>query len=334
MPVIFGVLLGSRGMSGVFLGFRDGSSTMQTLAEKRVYGDRSGISTVLVGGESGLVVVTISGTSIGEFSMPDTEPIADVRATPLGTLLATPDGTYRWGDPTGEDGTHEQSDRIGRSDRAQQSDRVGRSDRARRFDCISRPGAVAIGLLGDGLLIGGEDGTIYRLPRERWTGEARDSTQHVVELGTVGEIRSIDGPLIAAADGVYRIDGGLTYVGLDDANDVLGRGTPIAATDDGLYVLGNGWMDAVSGRFDRVAGDGHGTVHAAGEAGLFVKTGDRWERDSLSIDGRIAAIAHGGGRLAAVTTDGQLHVADGTDRDRRHLGVSGVRAVAIVPETG
>ena len=83
-------------------------------------------------------------------------------------------------------------------------------------------------------------------------------------LAELADVRAIDGDLVAAADGVHRLDG--TPLGLEAVNDVSTAGRPLAATDAGLYYLANGWMTAVEGPFRAVARDADGeTAYAAGE---------------------------------------------------------------------
>ena len=83
-------------------------------------------------------------------------------------------------------------------------------------------------------------------------------------LAELTDVRAIDGDLVAAADGVHRLDG--TPLGLEAVNDVSTAGRPLAATDAGLYYLANGWMTAVEGPFRAVARDADDeTAHAAGE---------------------------------------------------------------------
>ena len=94
-------------------------------------------------------------------------------------------------------------------------------------------------------------------------------------LAELADVRAIDGDLVAAADGVHRLDG--TPVGLEAVSDVSTAGRPLAATDAGLYYLANGWMTAVEGAFGVVAQDADGgTAHAAGER-LYEREAERSE---------------------------------------------------------
>lgn len=324
---------------------------MQTLAEKRVYGDRSGATTAFVAAETGLVAASVSGTNVGEFSMPYRGPVRDVLATARGPVIATPDGVYR--STSADDRSIDAGDVSTTA-----GDGTGGPRSSAAFERIGAAPAVAIGLAGGHLLVGREDGTLLGVARDRWPTATDPEAR---SIGTLPEIRSIDGRLVATPAGVYRVDPGAiqtddrpgsnrvesdrgstgaeadpkpTNVGLEAVNDVFGHGMPVAATDDGLYVLGNGWMDVLEGRFDLVAGDGHGGTHTAGEPGFFEQTDDGWSERSPPIDGSIAALAHGDGRLAVVTDDGGLCVTDGDDWGHQYIGVSDVRAAAIGPAEG
>jgi hypothetical protein len=143
-----------------------------------------------------------------------------------------------------------------------------------------------------------------------------------------GDVRALDGTLVAAADGIYRLDG--TPLGLGDVRDVAAAGTPLAATGEGLYHLGNGWMRAISGAFSAVDG-GERWAHAVGDDGLYRMGEDpeAWTRLTVPVAGVVGAV--GGETTYAVTADGTLLAEDGADGWReRSLGVRGVRGLALV----
>ncbi|MFB6219706.1 MAG: hypothetical protein ABEH77_11145, partial [Halobacteriaceae archaeon] len=108
----------------------------------------------------------------------------------------------------------------------------------------------AVAVTTDPLVAAGPDGRIARREDGGW-----------VTLGTVGEARAIDGELLAAADGVYRVGDGLDRAGLDDARDVAAAG-PFAATAAGVFRLGNGWLAELDAD-ERVVAAGGGRAHAA-----------------------------------------------------------------------
>ena len=177
--------------------------------------------------------------------------------------------------------------------------------------------AVAVGVL-DGTAIGAApDGRVARLVEE-W------ETVGVVEAG----INAISTELVAADDGVHRIGDGLSYAGLSMVRDVSATGVPLAATADGLYALGNGWMDVLEGDFHAVASDGE-RAHAATGAELYERREDDWRAVSLPVDEPVVDVAYAGCPYA-VTADGTL-LAEPEDEDwRSHpLGVSGVVGLAV-----
>ena len=198
--------------------------------------------------------------------------------------------------------------------------------------------AVAVAVDDDRVVAAGEDGRVARRDAgdEEWT-----------DLGRVEEVRGIDGSLVAAADGVYRIEGDeLRHAGLTDVRDVSARGVPLAATGDGLYKLGNGWMDVLPGAFDAVSVAADGRALAAGERGVVARgraDGD-WVDSPVPVDERVVGVAHAPGVAVAVTEAGTLLLDDGEGRRpsgsrtqsddgegwrSRALGLRDVSAVAV-----
>lgn len=169
--------------------------------------------------------------------------------------------------------------------------------------------ATAIGI-ADRFVAAAPDGTVARRDDDGW-----------VECGTVDSVRAIDGDLIAAADGVYRLaDDDLDYVGLDDVRDVA-HGTPRAATATGLYRLGNGWLDELDGDFEMVA-DGPEGAHAATADRLYAFDGD-WKPVS-GIERSVVDIARG---QYAVCADGTLLSATEDEWRAHPLGAGTARAL-------
>ena len=170
-------------------------------------------------------------------------------------------------------------------------------------------------------------------------------------LAELADVRAIDGDLVAAADGVHRLDG--TPLGLEAVNDVSTDGRPLAATDAGLYYLANGWMTAVEGAFGVVAQDADGgTAHAASER-LYEREAERseasdepsgrtdhregrhasredgeWRPVELPVDEPVAGIAYG--EATYVVTEAGTFLADAGDGWRhRSLGLPDVAGVAV-----
>lgn len=180
--------------------------------------------------------------------------------------------------------------------------------------------AVAVGFDGDALLAAGPDGRVARRDDGGWT-----------TLGTVEGVRAIDGDLLGAAGGVYRVGDGPGHVGLADTRDVATGGTPLAATDDGLYYLGPGWAKASDGAFTAVASS-PGRGYAASADALYTGDGDDWRECEVPADESVVAVAHGDG-VYGVTESGTLLVDAGDGWRTRALGLSGACGLAVAPSS-
>lgn len=201
------------------------------------------------------------------------------------------------------------------------------------FEPTDHGPAVAVGVDGDATFAAAPDGTVSRLVRDADEWEA---------LGTVEEPRRMAGPLVAAADGVHRVRGGVVeYVGLDDVRDVAAGGVPLAVTGEALYTLGNGWMRDLAGDFRAVATDAASErAVAATPEELYERADDGVEWDAHPEAGVVDA-AVTSDLLVAVTDDGKLRVrATGTESEEgeadagtawrgRHIGVPDAAAVAL-----
>lgn len=146
-------------------------------------------------------------------------------------------------------------------------------------------------------------------------------------VSTPGGVRAIDGGMAAAESGIYTVEG--THVGLDDARDVSTTGTPLAATDDGLYYLANGWMRAIEGAFRCVASDGD-RAHAATGGALYERSAPgEWTPVDLPTGGPIVDVAYGDG-VYAITEGGVVLANAGDGWRHRSIGVAGVAALTVV----
>jgi len=207
------------------------------------------------------------------------------------------------------------------------------------FEPVDDDPAVAVGPTGgrdgarDGsLLVAREDGAIERVA----FADGGTAVASTARLGSVADPRAVDGALVAAADGVYRVAGGeIEDVGLDAARDVTGAGMPLAATGAGLYWLGNGWMAAREGATEAVAADGDGHATAVVEGELFVHSGagewgpETWEPTDLPVDEEPVALGCGPGVSVAVTAAGTLCVDAGGGWRHQVVGVRDVAGVAL-----
>ncbi len=296
---------------------------MQTLTEKRVFGAKSGTTNVYVASEMGLVVVTVSADQIGEFSLARRGAVNAVAVGGRQLVIGTDEGVF-----VASHG-HEAEQTI--SAETPTFEPVG-------SDPVGRVVAAGSGL--HGILVGDADGGVYHVGTDSGISHIGD----IGETGDVGEpdrISAIDGGLVAASDGVYRVsETGISHVGLADVRDVSGHGVPLAATTTGLFWLGNGWMTVENGSFETVGSDGHGHALAVGPNGLIRHGVDNdagsvadgvWEADDLGVDSPAVDVAYGGGIVAAITEDGTLCIDAGDGWRHQLLGIRGVRSLAVGP---
>jgi len=195
------------------------------------------------------------------------------------------------------------------------------------FEPLGFGPAVAVGTDREGaVLAADEDGRVARYRDDEW-----------VDLGTVGDVRAIAEGFVAATDGVWRIGGdGLADAGLDAVRDVaVADGVPLAATGEGLYRLGNGWLREREGAY-RVVAAGSGHAHAATATDLFERDGEAWTTVDLPVDEPVVGVGYGE-CVYAVTDAGTFLVeadpettADGAGGWRsRSLGLPDVAALAV-----
>jgi hypothetical protein len=286
-----------------------------TLEEKRVYAATSGRTEAFVACGVGLARIAVSDALVGEFGLVWRGEASDVAAGSGHLAVATDEDVHL---------------------------ATGAGEAEPAFEPTGFGPATAVGIgggdatgdaTGDGTEDGTEDGIgggsggvvaaggarVARLDAEGWT-----------TLSELEDVRAVDGDLLAAGTGVHRLDG--THVGLRSARDVSTVGLPYAATEHGLYYLGNGWMDARDGDFRVVASDGE-RAHAATDGTLYERGGapDDWAAVDLPVEGRVVDIAHAE-TTYAVTADGTLLAydpAEGVWRDRS-LGLADARAIAVV----
>lgn len=272
---------------------------MSSLAEKRVYSDRTGATTTYVATGAGVVSVSVADDRIGEFGIDRRCAARDVAAAPGALAVATDESVL-----------------------FASADADGYAD-------LDFGPAVAVGFDGDSLLAADEGGQIGRT---RPGGQ--DATWRT--LGTLdADARAIDGDLIATDAGVHRArTDGVAHAGLDRARDVSAPGAPLAATDDGLYRLGNGWMEERDGRFRVVAAGPEGDpgtidrAYAATRSALFAREGGEWRERSVPADAGVADVAVAR-NVYAVAADGTFLVDAGDGWRSRALGLRDVSAVAV-----
>ena len=300
-------------------------STDDTIEEKRVYSDKAGKVELFVATELGVVTVDVSGDRVGEFGLDHRCTARDIVAAGEQVAVATDEDVDL---AVGDGG----------------------------FEPTGFGPAVAIGFWDGQLVAANEDGWVARYDPDAADGdvdlaELDAADADVAEklawktLGRIETVRAIDGPLVAAADGVYRIDeDGLTYTGLDDVRDVAGLGVPLAATGESLYSLGNGWMDVLEANFRAITSDGAARAHAVATTTLYARVDDvsasdasggssdssdgGWEPVELPTPDPVVGVAYGTEAVFAVTESGTLLVDAGDGWQTQELGVRGVAGLA------
>lgn len=281
---------------------------MSSIDEKRVYDEKTGRTDAYVATAAGVARVSVSGDIVGEFSLVHRCTARDIAAggahlavaTAEDVLVGPPDDLGRTG--------FESATAVGFRDGPVAAGR-GRVARHRGTGAGTRAG------VGTGTGTEKRDGN----------GNGNRDDGEWEELGRVADVRAIDGDLLAAADGVHRLDG--THVGLSNANDVATAGAPLAATGDGLYRLGNGWMEVLDGDFRAVASDGE-RAHAATLDVLYGRRDGEWDVVDTPVDDPVVGVAYGEA-VYAVTADGTFLVDAGNGWRARSLGLSGACAIAL-----
>ncbi|MFD1565342.1 hypothetical protein ACFR99_17540 [Haloarchaeobius amylolyticus] len=284
---------------------------MHSIEEKRVYGDREGAITAYVASAMGVVRVRVAGDTVGEFGLCERCGARDVAASPNAVAVATEDDVRVL--------ALEETDRDDDAPVAA----------AEPFVETGFGPAVAVGYDDGALLAAGPNGRVAR--RAAGVDEWRPLED---DLETA--VRAIDGDLVGTDDGVYRVhDGGLEHAGLSDVRDVSAAGVPLAATADGLYKLGNGWMTVLEGTFETVATDPRSDrgelirAHAVAEDGVYEFVADEWHAID-DTDEHLVDVGYGE-TTYAVTDEGTfLAWSDGEWRTRA-LGVRDVAGLAVPP---
>ncbi|MFC5365870.1 HVO_0234 family beta-propeller protein [Salinirubrum litoreum] len=305
---------------------------MPTIEEKRVYTESAGTVELAVATDLGLVVVDVSDDFVGEFGIALREPCRDVTSVD-GALAVATDEDVLVAPPESE-----------------------------TFAPTAFGPAASVAADDGDLLALSPDGTVGRLADlhevlatgEETGGDTEDAEDGEEaslgapdhegwrELGQVDGGRRLDGNLLAAEGGVYRVGDDLVHAGLDDVRDVASAGVPRCATGAGLYRLGNGWLDDLSGDFRLVAGsvdgranavgvvdDGGSTEATAGEERLFAVDDGEWRAVESPVPEAVAAVAHGEAATYVVSESGTLAVDAGDGWRTQTLGVRGVAALTV-----
>lgn len=258
-----------------------------TLDEKRVFGARGGSTPVFVATGAGVARVAVAADRVGEFSLVHADPARDVVARDGRLAIASADALVAAGD--------------------------ARLDETGAVEETGFGPATAVGFHDGPIAAGG--GRVARRTGDGWT-----------TLAEVPDVRTVAGQTLAAAGGVFRLDG--SHVGLDGARDVTTDDEVLAATDDGLYALGNGWIPVLDGGFRAVTADGERARAVAADGTLYARDGDR-EWTDAGAPGDVVDVALGADATYAVTGDGTF-LADAGDGWRdRSLGLPETRRIAV-----
>ncbi|MXV61495.1 hypothetical protein GS429_05335 [Natronorubrum sp. JWXQ-INN-674] len=297
---------------------------MHSIEEKRVYDDREGATEAYVASSIGVVRVRVAGDTVGEFGLCDRCNARDIAATDDAVAIATDEDV-----------------RI-----------LSLEDDDPTFVDAGFGPAVAVGYGDTGLIVAGPDGDVARLVADsstatdsNATGDAGSVTGAWVSLESdaIPAVRAIDRDLIGTDAGVYRVhESGLDHAGLTDVRDVSAAGVPLAATADGLYKLGNGWMEALDGPFETVAADPHTEPGRLSRAGAVsgttiyaydaeAETWAEYDRSSAPIVGigygrTIYAVTERGTFLSATP---EAEAEDDEPWRSRTLGIGDVTGLAV-----
>ncbi|WP_256295855.1 HVO_0234 family beta-propeller protein [Haloarchaeobius salinus] len=281
-----------------------------SLDEKRVYDGDERKATLYVAAGVGCVAVDVVDERVGGFELAARGTARDVAAGDDVVAVATDEGVLVGRVGAGGEDTHVDA-----------------------FEGTGHGAAVAVSVVdGPEILAASPGGDLSRL--------AVDGDGDWTDCGSVeGEVRALSGDLCAAADGVYRLDGEPTHVGLDDARDVSATGTPRAATADGLYRLGNGWLDELAGDATVVASDGGDTgtedadeperAHAVVDDELAALSAGEWVAYPDQPEGGVVGVAYDR-TTYLVTEEGRVFAAAGDGWRSQSLGVPDVAGVAAV----
>ncbi len=284
---------------------------MPTIREKRVYDDAATPTPVFVAAEQGLVVAQLSDDAVGEFSLAHRCTARDLATGPDGTLALATDESLLLAPDADPERFHETG--------------FGPATGVSFVDGPERSVAAV-----------DESGRIARFPLPAGEFAASIADADWTDLGRVDDPRGLDGRLLAAADGVHRLTAsGVDHAGLDDARDVAARGAPLAATGEGLYELGNGWMLAREGAHEAVATDGEQAHAVAVDETVLGRAtdGSEWTELDVPTDGRITDFTYTAEAVVAATGSGSLLANAGDGWRSRAIGVRGVRTIAAGPQS-
>ncbi|MFB6299412.1 MAG: hypothetical protein ABEH65_04055 [Halobacteriales archaeon] len=275
---------------------------MSAIEEKRIFAERIGRTVAFVAAGLGIATVGIADDRVGEVRIDRRCTPNDIAAGDQCVAVATDTELLYWTADKDTDGesTTEPTDGV-------------------EFTALDGPDATVVGFASNRLRVADADGTIHAETDDGWR-----------TIGAVdGTVTAIDGDLVATEAGVYRIADGLQHVGLTGVRDISTTGVPRAATAEGLFTLGNGWLETLAGDFRVVAASSDGDhAHAAAAETVYATTDGDWTVVDIPIDAPVADIAYGE-TSCVVTNDGTLALPGETGWRTYPLGLLDVTGIAI-----
>lgn len=249
---------------------------MSSIEEKRVYAGKSGEATVRLASEVGVVRVSVSADSIGEFGIEQRCTARDL-AHCGGLAVATDEDVLLGGEGTGF-GSALAVGGEGEPIAAGPEGRVARYADGEWEELGRIEGVRAI----DGDLLATAEG-IYR---------ADDGLAHV-GLEGANDVSVPGVPLAATSEGLYRLgngwmreaEGGFDRVAADRESPPgeLARACAIGA--DALYVYDGEWRERETPEPLSAAAIGEAIYGATDDGTLYVDAGDGWRSQPLGVPG-------------------------------------------------
>lgn len=174
----------------------------------------------------------------------------------------------------------------------------------------------ALGYDGESLVIAPRAGGLRRRGADgQWTDLAIDEA-----------VSAVAPPFLGGPGGVYRIDERTVQaVGLGQVSDLVAHPQPLAATQDGLFELANGWQERLAMPVERVAANGDEWVALTAAGAL--RRGDE-ELPPLPADGKPVDISVGE-TVYVLARDGSLFALAENGWRRQVLGVSEVTELVL-----
>ncbi|ELZ10920.1 hypothetical protein C479_08913 [Halovivax asiaticus JCM 14624] len=337
---------------------------MQTLTEKRVYDEHVGARSCLVASATGLVVVRVTDTAVGEFSLVDRRSARDVAVESVATdadglshvvAVATEDdvlvGTVAGSTVARTESTTDAEpatdfDRSGATDGPDLSTSLSDALEPTGFGpatCVDAGPETIVAATPDGELRCLEYADGQPAADSSWIEISAPREAVADEPVQRPSVAAIDAPYVATDRGVFRIrDRTLRAIGLDEVRDVASDGVVLAGTESGLYAFESEWDSLLDNPVDAVSVVAHPSgsepTRSAVASGTTLVALEFAESDAepthrtlTTADDQIVDLTAGpAGPVYAITDAGSLVAADRTDHRRHVLGVRDPAAIALV----